>query len=117
MDTFGIMSEYLYEHDKPMGCPRCESTTGLYQDVSFPGWQSVEAFPSDDGPLVYFLRGSRGDAWDVETYENEPVSDTLRCGNCDWVGESYALKPQLRVGTDGKHIKAPIEGQLDILDE
>ena len=97
-------------------CPECKSPHGLWENIDVHGWRTITVTPDDDqNPNIESFMGS-GD-WGWEEQDVYPTGSG-GCGECTWTGripgdlEFYATK---RIGWDGKPIRKPMPGQLDLM--
>jgi hypothetical protein len=113
------MAKYELDYSKAVfRCPECQGTEGLWEGFHAYGWLAVKVGVGDNNkPVIHRdgFRGSPGMDWDIDpaAVTNGPNGG---CGDCGWEGllsklELYAPK---KIGWDGRPIRAPFEGQLEL---
>ena len=120
-----MTDEFELDYRKAMfRCPECKESEGFWENVTVEAWRAIVVEADLEGnPLVTSTASSAdslgryGGDWGYEEGNVFPAG-TGGCGMCAWTGrvpgdlEFHAPK---RVGWDGKPVRKPLPGQLELV--
>lgn len=111
------MSDYELDYSEATyRCPECKEAEGFWETIDLSGWRSINVSVTETGdPAVEAVSLTPGD-WGYDESSIFPTG-AGGCAMCSWEGripgdlEFHAPK---RVGWDGKPIRKPMAGQLEL---